>query len=182
MTAAEDTRDDRAFIADAAPRHKIEERVGVYLVLGRDGWTVDQTCYGQGLFGYDNGALNEDCEHEPEHDDECDALIDAANRLPLPDGWDLFAMLAEGSGIAALTAHGATLLTALATAVANRRGVEMQDVLDRLGALNLDTLRVNDLFVAKAVNRFERVLYGSVTHRPLPTIPDYDPASHRRTP
>jgi hypothetical protein len=61
------TTPDMEFIRDAVHRHPgIEERVGVYLVLRSDGWVVDgPTVDGHSLYGYDDGPLNEACEHEP---------------------------------------------------------------------------------------------------------------------
>jgi hypothetical protein len=73
-----------AFLADALPRHTAEERVGVYLVLGADGWQIDgPTIDGYALFGYDDGAITgEMCEHEDDLADECAALAEAVPGLP----------------------------------------------------------------------------------------------------
>jgi hypothetical protein len=77
-------RAQTAFLADALPRHTAEERVGVYLVLGADGWQIDgPTIDGYALFGYDNGAITgEMCEHEDDLADECAALSEAVPVLP----------------------------------------------------------------------------------------------------
>lgn len=83
----------KAFVAEAAERHKIEERSVVYLVLGPHGWQIDPATFGSGgLEGYDGGPLNEVCEHDGDDDavnDECEALKSAAAMLQLPDGEQL---------------------------------------------------------------------------------------------
>lgn len=84
-----------ALLADAAGRHRVEERSVVYLRLDENAqWTIDSpTDDGYPLEGYDDGPLNEACEGEDEDDehdeDECDAVRAAAQEIELPDAREL---------------------------------------------------------------------------------------------
>jgi hypothetical protein len=82
------------FVAAAADRHHVEEKVTAYLSLGPDGWKIDAPTFdGYPLEGYRDGAVTDACEHEDEHADECDALRQAAEYLPLPTGPELGLLL-----------------------------------------------------------------------------------------
>lgn len=73
----------RALLAAAARDHHIEERAVVYLVMGPDGWEVDNPSDdGYPLEGYDKGALNEECECSG--GEECEAVREAAGVVSLP--------------------------------------------------------------------------------------------------
>lgn len=84
-----------ALAADAAGRHRIEQRSAVYLKLGVFGWEVDG--------GYDCGvavdghgdAVNSECEHDDtaQADAECQALADASALIALPDARTLIEIL-----------------------------------------------------------------------------------------
>ncbi len=83
-------------LRDAAGRHTIEQKPGVYLLLAADGrWEIDPLTFdGAPLSGYDDGALNEACEHDGDGlDSECDVLAQAAGDVPLPTAGELTALL-----------------------------------------------------------------------------------------
>lgn len=93
----------RELIDDACDRHRIEERSTVYLRLSSKGvdhagWAIDHPTFdGYPLEGYDNGALNEACEHDGDGlRDECDALRDAAMYIELPTATKLSTLLNAG--------------------------------------------------------------------------------------
>lgn len=96
----------RALIGDAAGRHKIEETVKVYLVLGPSGrWEIDggSDC-GIAGEGYDNGPSADGCDPDDfdDHDDsECAALADAASMVEPPSVRELIDMLTEQAALAA---------------------------------------------------------------------------------
>jgi hypothetical protein len=84
----------RALIADAAGRHRIEERGSMWLELEADGtWGIaSATLDGYPLQGYDDGPLNEECVCDDE--DECAALLDAVRLwLNLPTAEQLLPLL-----------------------------------------------------------------------------------------
>ena len=90
-------------------RHKIEEAVRVYLVLdelpdGRLRWVIDDPSVdGMALFGYDSGALNEDCNCD--RPAECERMREAGDQIELPDGLDLMRLLAEKLGFRIVPDH-----------------------------------------------------------------------------
>lgn len=83
----------RALLAEAADRHRIEERSVVYLCLDDKGaWTIDSPTFdGYSLEGYEDGPLNSACECDDK--DECEAVRRAATAVPLPTGDQLLALL-----------------------------------------------------------------------------------------
>ncbi|MGK5680194.1 hypothetical protein [Actinoplanes sp. URMC 104] len=85
-----------ALLHDAACRHTIEQKSGVYLLLDATGrWRIDPVTFdGAPLLGYDNGALNEACEHDGnDPDGECDVLTQAADTVELPTAGELTALM-----------------------------------------------------------------------------------------
>jgi hypothetical protein len=90
----------RVLIADASPRHPLmEERSSIYLRLGGDGrWQIDSgTDHGVAREGQ-SGARNEAClsEHAADDEiDECRALADALDVMPMPNARQLLAMLLD---------------------------------------------------------------------------------------
>lgn len=81
-------------IDEAAHRHKIEETAKVYLVLGKNGWEIDQaTMVEANVEGQEYGPTNTECEHARGLDAECSALRDAAALIDLPTGPELAALM-----------------------------------------------------------------------------------------
>jgi hypothetical protein len=82
-----------ALIADVAGRHAIEDAARVHLILTADGWRIYQPRVdGTADSAYEQ-PLNELCEHDAALDDECSALIDAAEVFGLPTVQEIAAML-----------------------------------------------------------------------------------------
>lgn len=75
--------------------HYIEERIGVYVKLSADGtrWEIETTNFAEGLYGYDDGPVNDNCECSDRA--ACNETRDKAGLLPMPDGAELLAMLAQ---------------------------------------------------------------------------------------
>lgn len=80
-------------IKETAGRHAIEDAARVYLILTADGWTVDQARTDGAADSAYEQPLAERCDHDETLNDECDALIDAAEVFGLPSVQDIADML-----------------------------------------------------------------------------------------
>lgn len=86
--------------AEAKGAHYIEEAVRVYLMRDLDGadkWVIDPTTFGDSLFSeYDDVPQNHECLCE--RPDDCAATVQRMQALTLPNGEELFQMLADALG------------------------------------------------------------------------------------
>ncbi|MCY1141526.1 hypothetical protein OWR29_26310 [Actinoplanes sp. Pm04-4] len=85
-----------ALLREAAGRHRIDERAGVYLTLGPDRrWQIDPDHTDQEpLYGYEMGPDNQGCQHDnSDLDDECHQVAIAADDLGLPTLTELAGLL-----------------------------------------------------------------------------------------
>src|SRR3954470_24587100 len=73
-----------ALIADVAGRHAIEDAARFHLILTADGWKIDRSRTDGAADSAYEQPLAERCDHDAALDDECSALIDAAEVFGLP--------------------------------------------------------------------------------------------------
>lgn len=82
-----------ALIADVAGRHAIEDAARFHLTLTTDGWKIDRSRTDGAADSAYEEPLAEQCDHDAALDDECSALIDAAEVFGLPSVQAIAAML-----------------------------------------------------------------------------------------
>ena len=80
-------------ITEAAGRHAVEDAARIHLILTADGWAVDPARTDGAADSAYEQPIAERCDHDEALNDECDALIDAAEVFGLPSLRDLVDML-----------------------------------------------------------------------------------------